>query len=135
MTRRITQETFDECVQGNIDDFEMEPDEAVEEAVKEFELQGVDLSQIDKTYAGPDGRGEHPAAAAARAHDAAVEKGDLRGIADTARALRECVSGEGATPGWGSACVGAGAVQACWRACERVADGAAEPAPAPMSAR
>lgn len=125
MTRRITQETFDECVQGNIDDFEMEPDEAVEEAVKEFELQGVDLSQIDKTYAGPDGRGEHPAAAAARAHDAAVEKGDLRGIADAARALRECVSGEGATPGWGSACVGAGAVQACWRACERVADGAA----------
>ena len=123
MTRRITQETFDECVQGNIDDFEMEPDEAVEEAVKEFELQGVDLSQIDRTYAGPDGRGEHPAAAAARAHDAAVEKGDLRGIADTARALRECVSGEGATPGWGSACVGAGAVQACWRACERVADG------------
>ena len=67
MTRRITQETFDECVQGNIDDFEMEPDEAVEEAVKEFELQGVDLSQIDRTYAGPDGRGEHPAAAAARA--------------------------------------------------------------------
>ena len=125
MTRRITQEAFDECVQGNIDDFEMEPDEAVEEAVKEFELQGVDLSQIDKTYAGPDGRGEHPAAAAARAHDAAVEEGDLRGIADTARALRECVSGEGATPGWGSACVGAGAVQACWRACERVADGSA----------
>ena len=97
MTRRITQEAFDECVQGNIDDFEMEPDEAVEEAVKEFELQGVDLSQIDKTYAGPDGRGEHPAAAAAGAHDAAVEEGDLRGIADTARALRECVSGEGAT--------------------------------------
>ena len=27
MTRRITQETFDECVQGNIDDFEMEPDD------------------------------------------------------------------------------------------------------------
>ena len=67
MLRRITQETFDECVQGNIDDFEMEPDEAVEEAVKEFELQGVDISQIDKSYAGPDGRGEHPAASAAKA--------------------------------------------------------------------
>jgi hypothetical protein len=29
----------------------------VEEAIKEFEMQGVDLSQIDKTYAGPEGRG------------------------------------------------------------------------------
>ena len=73
MLRRITQETFDECVQGNIDDFEMEPDEAVEEAVKEFELQGVDISQIDKSYAGPDGRGEHPAASAAKEHATAVE--------------------------------------------------------------
>ena len=71
--RRISQETFDECVQGNIDDFEMEPDEAVEEAVKEFELQGVDLSQIHKSYAGPEGRGEHPAANATRDFVAAVE--------------------------------------------------------------
>ena len=122
MLRRITQETFDECVQGNIDDFEMEPDEAVEEAVKEFELQGVDISQIDKSYAGPDGRGEHPAASAAKEHAAAVET-NAANVEDTAKKLRECISGEGAVPGWGSACVNAGAVQACWRRCEQTVTG------------
>ena len=122
MLRRITQETFDECVQGNIDDFEMEPDEAVEEAVKEFELQGVDISQIDKSYAGPDGRGEHPAASAAKEHATAVET-NASIIEETAKKLRECISGEGAVPGWGSACVNAGAVQACWRRCEQTVTG------------
>ena len=58
--RRISQETFDEAVQENIDDFDLEPDEAVADAVKEFELQNVDLSEIDKSYAGPEGRGVHP---------------------------------------------------------------------------
>eukprot|EP00051_Salpingoeca_urceolata_P008003 m.102664 g.102664 ORF g.102664 m.102664 type:complete len:540 (-) comp15521_c1_seq3:108-1727(-) len=49
MARRITQETFDEAVKENIEDLEMEPEEAVEDAVTQFESQGVDLSNIDKT--------------------------------------------------------------------------------------
>ncbi|KAJ8270083.1 hypothetical protein GJAV_G00110130 [Gymnothorax javanicus] len=46
--RRITQETFDAVVKENIDEFEMDPDEALNEAIQQFESQGVDLSNIVK---------------------------------------------------------------------------------------
>lgn len=46
--RRITQETFDAAVRENIEEFEMGPEEAVEEAAEQFESQGVDLSNIVK---------------------------------------------------------------------------------------
>ncbi|XP_034558962.1 armadillo repeat-containing protein 6 isoform X2 [Notolabrus celidotus] len=46
--RRITQETFDAAVKENMDEFEMEPGEALREAVEQFESQGVDLSCIVK---------------------------------------------------------------------------------------
>jgi hypothetical protein len=48
----ITQETFDSVVQENIEDFEMEPDEAAADAILQFESQGVDLSNIVKTSGG-----------------------------------------------------------------------------------
>uniref|UniRef100_A0A8D0L7W2 Armadillo repeat containing 6 n=1 Tax=Sphenodon punctatus TaxID=8508 RepID=A0A8D0L7W2_SPHPU len=47
-SKRITQETFDEVVQENIVEFDMDPDAAVREAVEQFESQGVDLSNIVK---------------------------------------------------------------------------------------
>ncbi|XP_037673926.1 armadillo repeat-containing protein 6 [Choloepus didactylus] len=47
--RRITQETFDAAVRENIREFEMGPEDAVAEAVEQFESQGVDLSNIVKT--------------------------------------------------------------------------------------
>uniref|UniRef100_A0A670KFD6 Armadillo repeat containing 6 n=3 Tax=Podarcis muralis TaxID=64176 RepID=A0A670KFD6_PODMU len=47
--KRITQETFDDVVQENISDLGMDPEEAVIEAVQQFESQGVDLSNIVKT--------------------------------------------------------------------------------------
>ncbi|TWW72626.1 armadillo repeat-containing protein 6 [Takifugu flavidus] len=46
--RRITQETFDATVRENMEEFDMEPDEALKEAVEQFESQGVDLSYIVK---------------------------------------------------------------------------------------
>ncbi|KAM8726922.1 armadillo repeat-containing protein 6 isoform 1-T4 [Acanthopagrus schlegelii] len=46
--RRITQETFDAAVKENMEEFEMDPDEALREAVEQFESQGVDLSFIVK---------------------------------------------------------------------------------------
>ncbi|XP_026169962.1 armadillo repeat-containing protein 6 [Mastacembelus armatus] len=46
--RRITQETFDAAVKENMEEFEMDPDEALREAVEQFESQGVDLSCIVK---------------------------------------------------------------------------------------
>ena len=118
--RRVSQATFDECVQQNIDDFEMDPAEAVEEAVKEFELQGVDLSEIDRTYAGPEGRGEHPVVPLTLALVSAVEAAerDPAAIDAAVAAMAPHVGAkDSAVPGWGAACVGAGAVQAAFRLC------------------
>ncbi|XP_066552352.1 armadillo repeat-containing protein 6 [Amia ocellicauda] len=46
--RRITQETFDAVVQENVDEFGLDPAEALAEAVEQFESQGVDLTNIVK---------------------------------------------------------------------------------------
>lgn len=40
MARRITQETFDAVVKENIEEFEMDAEEALREAVQQFESQG-----------------------------------------------------------------------------------------------
>ena len=40
-SKHIAQETFDEAVQENIAEFEMDPEEAVREAVQQFESQGT----------------------------------------------------------------------------------------------
>lgn len=47
-SKRITQETFDAAVRENIEEFEMGPEEAMKEAVEQFESQGVELSNIIK---------------------------------------------------------------------------------------
>uniref|UniRef100_A0A8C9UF40 Armadillo repeat containing 6 n=1 Tax=Serinus canaria TaxID=9135 RepID=A0A8C9UF40_SERCA len=52
-SKQIAQETFDDAVQENITEFEMEPEEAVREAVLQFESQGVDLSNIVKAVRPP----------------------------------------------------------------------------------
>lgn len=39
MVRVITQETYDEVVKENIDEFDMTPEEAIKEAVAQFEAQ------------------------------------------------------------------------------------------------
>lgn len=49
--KQISQETFDEVVQENIEEFEMELEEATHDAVQQFESQGVDLSNIIKQVA------------------------------------------------------------------------------------
>ncbi|XP_005409667.1 PREDICTED: armadillo repeat-containing protein 6 [Chinchilla lanigera] len=47
-SRHITQETFDAAVRENMEEFEMGPEDALREAVEQFELQGVDLSTVLK---------------------------------------------------------------------------------------
>ncbi|KAJ8357730.1 hypothetical protein SKAU_G00205240 [Synaphobranchus kaupii] len=44
--RRITQDTFDAVVKENIDELEMDAAEALNDAVEQFQSQGVDLSNI-----------------------------------------------------------------------------------------
>ncbi|CAB3225780.1 unnamed protein product [Arctia plantaginis] len=51
MVRVITQETYDEVVKENMEEFDMSPEEAVKEAVAQFEAQGVDLTNIIKDLA------------------------------------------------------------------------------------
>eukprot|EP00127_Corallochytrium_limacisporum_P003561 Clim_evm44s150 gene=Clim_evmTU44s150 len=44
--RKITQDTFDQVVKENVDDFDMSIDEAIKDAVGQFEAQGVDLGDV-----------------------------------------------------------------------------------------
>jgi hypothetical protein len=46
-SKKITQETFDEVVTENIEEFKLDREEAILDAVKQFTTQGVDLSDID----------------------------------------------------------------------------------------
>jgi hypothetical protein len=47
MERRIAQETFDGVVEENMSDFDMSKEDALKDAIKQFQTQGVDLSAID----------------------------------------------------------------------------------------
>lgn len=46
-SKRINQDTFDEVVSENIEEFGMSKDEAILDAWKQFNSQGVDLTDID----------------------------------------------------------------------------------------
>ena len=67
VAKRISQETFDSVVQENVDDFEMAWDEAVTDAIEQFQANGIDLSNID-TKTRPEDRTttEHPLVAASK---------------------------------------------------------------------
>jgi hypothetical protein len=45
--KKITQELFDETVRENMEDFEMPMAEAIQDSIKQFVSQGVDLEDID----------------------------------------------------------------------------------------
>ncbi|GLV43421.1 uncharacterized protein CBL_03963 [Carabus blaptoides fortunei] len=51
MVRIISQKTYDDVVRENIDEFGMTVEEAISDAIKQFEAQGVDLSNIIKDVA------------------------------------------------------------------------------------
>ena len=86
--KRISQETFDEVVQENIEEFEMDKEEAIQEAREQFERQGVDLSAVDAS--GSDERKEERKAVvaalellAAAAKAGGTPKADLLAAAET----------------------------------------------------
>ncbi|KAM4810173.1 armadillo repeat-containing protein 6 [Rhinophrynus dorsalis] len=72
----VTQETFDAIIQENMTEFEMDPEEALNEAIQQFESQGVDLTNIVKAVRKPIGENE-----TASNHD----------ILQTLESLRKCV--------------------------------------------
>ena len=48
--KKITQETFDAVLRENIEEFEMDLHEAIEDAKDQFKTQGVDLSNLITSY-------------------------------------------------------------------------------------
>ncbi|CAG9862583.1 unnamed protein product [Phyllotreta striolata] len=48
MAHFISQQTFDDAVRENIEEFGLEPQDALKETINQFEAQGVDLSSIVK---------------------------------------------------------------------------------------
>ena len=95
--RRITQETFDAVVQENLDEFGMEPDEAVADAVTQFESQGVDLANIVRRVPGAPDEAPvaHPAVTALSQLDQAVSApGDASAVAAAASALHTALTGD-----------------------------------------
>ena len=47
--KRISQNTFDEVVRENVEEFDMDSNEALKDAINQFIKQGVDLTRIDTT--------------------------------------------------------------------------------------
>lgn len=48
--KQISQETFDAVVRENMEEFEMDLNEAVQDAVDQFKTQGVDMSNLITSY-------------------------------------------------------------------------------------
>merc|ERR1719230_336960 len=71
---RISQETFDAAVQENIDEFDMEPEEALADAISQFDSQHVNLDNIIKRVPGASAEDDPPAIQAVRALQDAINE-------------------------------------------------------------
>lgn len=94
--KRITQETFDAAVRENVEEFDMEPEEALKSAIDEFTAQGVDLSNIVQTVSGGD-ISQHPAARAVQELEDRLAAGDAAGMAAAAAAVAAAAAAERAS--------------------------------------
>lgn len=81
MAKQITQETFDDVVKENIEEFEMSVEEAIADAVQQFESQGINLNMIiqDASLYSSDGKKKvHPVIAALEALSISCESEDTQ---------------------------------------------------------
>ncbi|KAM6920069.1 armadillo repeat-containing protein 6 [Lycodopsis pacificus] len=95
-TRRITQETFDAAVKENMEEFEMDPDEALREALEQFESQGVNLRCIVKAVPGvlSDGEQTHEVLQALDSLRIGKDSAGLKEVtADIKRFTKQCLLG------------------------------------------
>lgn len=72
MYARVSQQTFEQAVLENIQEFEMQPHEALADAVAQFESQGVNLDNIVKRLPGSSEEDDPPAILAVRALQEAI---------------------------------------------------------------
>ncbi|CAG9766295.1 unnamed protein product [Ceutorhynchus assimilis] len=93
MVIEISQETFDDAVKENVEILGLGEEEAVEEAVKQFEAQGVDLSKIIKDQMSKQ-QYEEITAAVQKVEQLQKTKGDVDNINKALDDLRlECDKG------------------------------------------
>lgn len=74
---RISQETFDEVVQENVEDLDMGPDEALADAIAQFETQGVNLDNIVKRPPGAEYSNDPACVIALREIKGALEEAQM----------------------------------------------------------
>ena len=72
--KKLSQEQFDEAVNEMIDGLGLEPEEAIESAVEEFEIQGYSLEGIIRAVGGAETLANLPSAVAAKALKEETEK-------------------------------------------------------------
>lgn len=90
MSKHISQETFDNVVKENMEEFEMTAEEAIEDAVKQFEAQGINLENIVKTLSLKDDSSEeshdHIVVAAIKALETCLKQEPL----DYTEIMKQC---------------------------------------------
>ncbi|VDI84183.1 Hypothetical predicted protein, partial [Mytilus galloprovincialis] len=94
MAKRINQESFDDVVKENMGEFGMEAQEAIDDAVQQFESQGVNLANIvkDASLFGENGeKVEHPVITAINQLKISVDNSDKGEIIQILKKLKsEC---------------------------------------------
>ena len=88
--KRISQQTFDEAVRENVEEFDMEVEEARDSAIAEFESQGVDLTGI-YTGSGLQSHAVYTLSSELKAH---IDAGDVGSLGLSIKSLREAVDAE-----------------------------------------
>lgn len=83
--KRISQQTFDEAVLENVEEFEMDAEEARESAIAEFKSQGVDLTGI-YTGSGLQSHALYTLSSELKAH---IEAGDVQSLGLSIKSLRD----------------------------------------------
>eukprot|EP00617_Octactis_speculum_P010261 CAMPEP_0185794844 /NCGR_PEP_ID=MMETSP1174-20130828/160229_1 /TAXON_ID=35687 /ORGANISM="Dictyocha speculum, Strain CCMP1381" /LENGTH=520 /DNA_ID=CAMNT_0028490093 /DNA_START=85 /DNA_END=1647 /DNA_ORIENTATION=+ len=92
---KISQKTFDETIQENMEELEMEKDEAIADAIEQFKTQGVDLSNIDTSGVDRKAMQEHLSSSLAAIRTAMKAIGtpnaevDVEGTLNALTAVRE----------------------------------------------
>lgn len=91
MAKMITQGMFDDVVRENMDEFELEAEEAVKDAIEQFEAQGVSLGMIvkDPSLYDKSSSGEHLVITSIKKLRASLDKPDLKELVSDMKVVQE----------------------------------------------
>ncbi|ELU02618.1 hypothetical protein CAPTEDRAFT_184330 [Capitella teleta] len=91
MAKVISQETFDGVVQENVEEFEMSLEDALSEAISQFEAQGVNLANIvkDVSHFSATGDNKHAVIMAVEKINILIRGDDFDGVSAELRVIKE----------------------------------------------